>query len=400
LTPATRAGADGGTMRRVFLLLLALLTGCASNVPVPSAQSSLLADAAFAPPSQPVSSAGLFTLSPAMRAYLNSPAFKERLHDKGVEAGLVKALYSQTDLQLEYDASRTRTAAETYAARSGNCLALVIMTAAFAKELGMTVRYQSVEVEQTWSRSGGLYVGSGHVNVVLGHRRQLFYDSSASQELVVDFLPPKEGERLRTRRLEEEDIVALYMNNRAVETLAEGHLDDAYWWARAAIADRLANAAPYNTLGVIYQRHGDLALAEQAYRAALAREPDNIAVMQNLVPVLAAMGRGAEAQALAQRVARLEPAPPFHYFNQGLLAMGRGDYGAARNLFAREVERAPYDDEFHFWLAQALLRLGDARQADRQLAMAVDTSIRPGDRQRYSSKLAHLRQLANAAQAR
>jgi thioredoxin-like negative regulator of GroEL len=83
-----------------------------------------------------------------------------------------------------------------------------------------------------------------------------------------------------------------------------------------------------------------------------------------------------------------------------MLAMQHGDYRAARDLFAREVERAPYDDEFHFWLAQAWLRLGDARQADRQLAMAVDTSIRPGDRQRYSSKLAHLRQLANATQSR
>jgi Tfp pilus assembly protein PilF len=382
-------------MRRLFLLLLVLLTGCAGTRPVtPAPPSSLLADAAFAPPSQPVGSAGLFTLSPAMRAYLKSPAFGAHLRDSGMEHGLLDALYSHSDLKLEYDAGRTGTAADTYAARSGNCLALVIMTAAFARELGMTVRYQSVDVEQSWSRSGGLYVGSGHVNVVLGHRAQVFYDSSAGQELVVDFLPPKEAGRLRTRKLEEQDIVALYMNNRAVETLAENHLDDAYWWARGAIASQPVNAAPYNTLGVIYQRHGDFALAEQAYRAALAREPDNVAVMQNLGPMLASMGRGAEAQALAERAARLQPTPPFLYFNQGMLAMQHGDYGAARDLFAREVERAPYDDEFHFWLAQAWLGLGDAPQADRQLAMAVDTSIRPGDRQRYSSKLAHLRQLA------
>jgi Tfp pilus assembly protein PilF len=388
-------------MRRVFLILLALLTGCAGTRPAPPAlPSPLLADAAFAPPSQAIGSAGLFTLSAAMRAYLQSSAFKAHLRDSGMEQGLVRALYSRSDLQLEYDAGKTGTAAETYAARSGNCLALVIMTAAFAKELGMTVRYQSVDVEQTWSRSGGLYVGSGHVNVVLGHRARTFYDSSAGQELVVDFLPPKEAGRIQTRKLEEEDIVALFMNNRAVETLAEGRLDDAYWWARAAVASRPGNAAPYNTLAVIYQRHGDTALAEQAYRAALAREPDNVPVMQNLGPMLAELGRGAEAQALAERVARLQPAPPFHYFNQGMLAMQHGDYPAARDLFAREVERAPYDDEFHFWLAQAWLRLGDARQADQQLAMAVDTSIRPGDRQRYSSKLTHLRQLANAPQSR
>jgi hypothetical protein len=41
---------------------------------------------------------------------------------------------------IEYDSTVTRTAAQTYAARAGNCLSLVIMTAAFAEELGLRVR--------------------------------------------------------------------------------------------------------------------------------------------------------------------------------------------------------------------------------------------------------------------
>ena len=50
----------------------------------------------------------------------------------------------------------TRNAAEAFDARSGNCLSLVIMTAAFAKELGLPVRYQNVFVDEAWSRSGDL----------------------------------------------------------------------------------------------------------------------------------------------------------------------------------------------------------------------------------------------------
>jgi Tfp pilus assembly protein PilF len=381
-------------MRRLACFLLVLLVGCTAPRSAPSEPpSSLLADAAFAAPAQPVDATGLFTLSAAMRAYLKSPAFAAHLHAEGMEHGLLNALYSKSDLQLEYDATRTRSAAETYAARTGNCLALVIMTAAFARELGMTVRYQGVDVEPSWSRNGALYVGSGHVNVVLGHRANVFYDSSAQQELVVDFLAPKDAGRLPARALEEDDIVALFMNNRAVENLAEGHVDDAYWWARGALIRRPGNATAYNTLGVIYQRHGNPALAERAYRAALLREPDNVVAMQNLGTMLAALGRSAEADALARRVAQIQPAPPYHYFNQGMLAMQGGDYGAARDLFAREVARAPEDDEFHFWLAQALLRLGEAGQARDQLAIAVDTSTRADNRRLYSSKLAHLRQL-------
>jgi Tfp pilus assembly protein PilF len=386
-------------MRRLSLILaqclLVLLSACASTQPPPAAPPpSLFADADFGPPSEPVGGADLFTLSPAMRAYLKSPAFNTRLRDAGLEHGLLNALYSKTDLQLEYDSSRTRTAAETYAARSGNCLSLVIMTAAFAKELGMTVRYQNVEVEESWSRSGGLYLVSSHVNIVLGHRPRAAFDSSANQELVVDFVPSKDAGHFHARQLEEQDIVAQFMNNRAVETLMQGKLNDAYWWARAAVEARPANAAAYNTLGVIYQRHGKLALAERAYRIALEHEPENIVVLQNLGPMLAQMGRKAEAQVLAQRAAKIEPTPPFHYFDQGMVALQGGNYGAARDLFEREVKRAPDYDEFHFWLAVALLRMGEAKEAREQLALAVDTSTRNDTRQLYSAKLTHLRQLA------
>ena len=41
---------------------------------------------------------------------------------------------------------------------------------------------------------------------------------------------------MRTREIGEDVIVAMYMNNRAVEALARGQIDDAYSWAREAIA--------------------------------------------------------------------------------------------------------------------------------------------------------------------
>jgi Tfp pilus assembly protein PilF len=384
-----------------LLLSLAMLTGCAIAPPQSAAPPpALFADAAFAPPAEPVGAADLFTLSPAMRAYLRSPAFGALLRTRGLEQGLVEALYSKNALRLDYDASVTRTAAETYAARTGNCLSLVIMTAAFARELNMTVRFQSVDVDETWSRDGSLYLVAAHVNIALGHRkaRDLAFDDGAERELVVDFLPPPDAARLRTRQLDEAEITALFMNNRAAEALVRGRIDDAYWWARAAVNTNPANAIVYNTLAVIYQRHGQVALAERAYRAALQRDPDNLVTLQNLGPLLARLGRFEEAQALARRAASIQPTPPFYYFDQGLAAMKRGDYDGARSLFEREVERAPYNDEFHFWLALAHLRLGDTAQARAQLARAVATSTRRDMRDAYSAKLAHLRQYRQADQ--
>ncbi|MGJ7916952.1 tetratricopeptide repeat protein [Massilia sp. LXY-6] len=379
-------------MRYLVAILLVLLSACASAPPPTAAPpAELFADASFARPSRPVDAADLFTLSPEMRDYLHSAAFGNLTHSLGKQHGLLDALYTKGNLKLAYDSSYTRTAAETFRDRAGNCMSLVIMTAAFAKELNMEVRYQSVDME-SWSRSGNFYLLSGHVNIVLGSRTTM-NDVLPEQALVVDFLPVPQADTLGTHLLSEDQIVSMFQNNRAAEALVDGRLDDAYWWARAAVTRNPASAMPLNTLAVIYERHGDKPMAERVYRAALAREPENLVTLRNLEPVLAALGKTGEAQAIAKRLASLEPVPPFQYFHQGVSAYEKRDYAKARDLFRREIRRAPYNDEFHFWLAATYLQLGDLAGAREELALAVENSTQSEIRNRYSAKLAHLRQL-------
>ena len=376
-----------------YLLLHVLLAGCASAPSRPTPElAALFDDSAFPAPASAPGAADLFALSAPMRAHLNSPAFKASLRDKGAARGLVAALYSKSDLQLDYDASVTRTAAQTYAARSGNCLSLVIMTAAFARALGMEVRYASVEAEETWNRNGSLYLVSSHVNIALAPRPAGPYSVSTGEApLVVDFLASKEAARLRSTELAEDEIVALYMNNRAVEELAAGRTADAYWWARAAILARPSMLAAYNTLAVAYARSSRPQMAERAWRAALLRDPDSLVVMQNLAQALDQHDRPGEAQALLRRIERLHPAPPYHWFDLGMAAYQAGDMRGAQALFAREVARAPDNDEFHFWLGVASLGVGEMETALKELALARDTSTRLDARERYAAKLSHLR---------
>lgn len=386
-------------MRTIAALLLALLAGCAT-VDHGSAPEALFADSRFAAPSQPVSVDHLFTLSPEMRQYMHTNRFKQLVQDRGTIHGLLEALYQKGQLKLEYDSSMTRTAAQTFDARAGNCLSLVIMTAAFAKELGMVVRFQSVDVDETWSRSASLYLVSSHVNLSLGRKPviDLMHTGEPDQLTTVDFLPPPEAAKLRTEPLTEQDIVTLYMNNRAAESLVMGRIDDAYWWARSAAARENAPSSAFNTLGVVYQQHGDLAQAETVFRAALQRDASNLVVMQNLVPLLAQNGKQAESAALAARVAKLNPHPPFQYFDEGMRAYQKGDYVRAKELFAREVARAPYNDEFHFWLAVTCLRLGQPELAREQLTLALEASTTADSRERYAAKLVHLHKLVTGPQ--
>ena len=94
---------------------------------------------------------------------------------------------------------------------------------------------------------------------------------------------------------------------------------------------------------------------------------------------------------MIRALARVEPNAPFHFFNLGQQAMKNGDFKAARQWFAKEVERDPYYHEFHFWLALADYKLGNVERARKQLALALENSTTRGDRDLYAAKLAWLR---------
>jgi tetratricopeptide (TPR) repeat protein len=376
-------------MRRWIVLgLCALLAACASAPVVPPAPE-LLQDALFAPPAEPVSAEEVFSLDDGMRSYLKEELVPRVRH--GRQRALIESLYRRGGLKLEYDSAMTRNAREAFAARSGNCLSLVIMTAAFAKELGLAVSYQEGLIEETWSRSGNLYFANGHVNITLSQRLQQRAAFDSDQLLTVDFLPPEELVGLRTRQIDEATVLAMYMNNRAAELLAAGRVDDAYWFAREAVRQKSGFLPAYNTLGVVYLQRGQPQLAQHAFDLVLRYEPQNRQAMSNTVLALHRLGREPEAEAMKQRLAALEPNPPFHFFNLGMAALRSGDYPAARKWFAREVDRASYNHEFHFWLAVAELQLGEVNEAQRQLKLALDNSTRRSDRELYAAKLDRLR---------
>lgn len=368
------------------------LAACAGG-PAPAVPPDLFVDARFRAPSEPVDAGAALATSDAMRAYLRS-AIAPQARLKGPRHALFDALYGTNQLKLEYDAALTRNAAQTFDARAGNCLSLVLMTAALAKEMGLQVSYQSVQTDESWSRSGELYFVSEHVNLVLGKRLGepgAAYDAGAN--MTIDFLPPPDTRGYRTRPIEEATIVAMYLNNRAAETLAQDRLDDAYWWARAAIVRDPGFSGAYNTLGVLLRRHGDLEAARRAFTVALDKAPSDTRVMYNLAHNLRALGREAEAEALLAQLARLQPRPPFHFFNLGMAALRAGDPAAAVRLFSQEIERDPYYHEFHFWLAQAYARLGQLERVRAELGLALDNSTTRRDQQLYAAKLDRIRAL-------
>ena len=214
----------------------------------------------------------VFAVDDSMRDYLQRawPLMRKQ----GRPKGLVDALYTRGELKLEYDASYTRNASQAFAARAGNCLSLVVMTAALAKELGLEVEFHSAYADETWSRSGTLLLRSGHINITIGRRTIDRARGEDPRYWTIDFLPQGELRGLRTERLQEATVVAMFMNNRAAEALARDAFDEAYWWAREGVMADPSFVGVLNTLGVVYQRSGRPADAERVYTELLRRQPN------------------------------------------------------------------------------------------------------------------------------
>jgi tetratricopeptide (TPR) repeat protein len=377
-------------MRSVASLLICLWLASCALAPPASAPQPPWRDSAFGPPSERIDPTAVFAMSEAMQQYLRTQILP-RARSMGRQQALADALARRRLLRLEYDAEMTRNAAQAFDARAGNCLSLVVMAAAFAKAMDLKVEYRSAWLEETWSRQGDLLFRSGHVNLTLGPR---FGDTTGRGDtttVTIDFLPSNELRGLRTRTVDEPTLVAMFMNNRAAEALAQGRLDDAYAWSRAAIGQAPAFLSAHNTLGVVYLRRGETAAAEQVFRGVLAREAENTRAMSNLVQALTRSGQAAEAAAVQARLAALEPHPPFHFFQLGRAAMERHDYAAARDWFAKEVARADDRPEFHYWLALAHFRLGETERARRHLARAHEHGTTRQERALYAAKLEWLR---------
>lgn len=376
---------DLSPLRRLCaaLAITCALGGCAVIGPPPAVEA-VLAGSRFAPLPLPREET-LFELSPAMRQFL-AERLRASLRKHGPQLGLFHALSEGGHLHIDYDASHTRTAAETFEARAGNCMSLVLMSAALARELGLGVSFQLVEVPEIWTLSERLVMLNGHVNLSLS-AAPLGQVSTEMGRYTVDFQPVDEARLSRVQPLAEATVVAMFFNNRAVELMEQGQLDAAFAHLRAALRSDPRHLNSLNTLGVLYRRAGDAERAERSLRLLLAHQPDNRHAVANLAGLWRELGREAQAAALE----RDQPPPPFADFSEGLRLVAAGDWGAAVRAFERQLRRTPDFHGLHFQLARAHLQLGQSRQARHHLELAEELAPTSALRSRYQAKARALR---------
>ncbi len=141
------------------------------------------------------------------------------------------------------------------------------------------------------------------------------------------------------------------------------------------------------------QRYDD---AVRALRAALARDPEFLAAMANLIAVDLARGDLTDARRVADRYVALAPDSARALYSRGIVALQDGDATTAREDFGKLLHGSPSYAVAHYDLALAEERLGRFDAAERELNSAL--ALAPGyARARFALGVVLLREGEHAA---
>ena len=157
---------------------------------------------------------------------------------------------------------------------------------------------------------------------------------------------------------------------------AAGKAAEANAFADRWTKDHPKDAAFLSLVGQQRQAGKDNAGAVAYYRAALALEPENVVVLNNLAWLLNEQGKP-EARELGERAYRLAPLNPSIIDTFGTILVAQGETQRGLTMLRMATNLAPADPRLRVNLARALAKSGDKAGAKRELEAAIARDPRP-----------------------
>jgi Flp pilus assembly protein TadD len=280
-------------------------------------------------------------------------------------------------LQLEYDNFKTSTAQDTFITREGNCMSFTNLFIALAREAGLRVDYQEVEIPSTWASKDGSWLFNKHINALV---RMPDWDQ------VVDFNMDDFDADYPRRRISDNAATARYHNNQGVHWMGEGDPSKAFLHIREALQRDPDTSYFWTNLGVLYKRQGEQELAERALLVAIDIDQEPAAV-SNLARLYQKQGKLELAAAYEAQARSFRNKNPYYLYHSAGEAYREASYGEAKDLLRRAIMLHDGEHQFHRLLGLAYLQLGQIEDAQEQFRIGRGKAESIPDQERYNRKL-------------
>ena len=333
-------------------------------------------------PSTSIESGAVLALSAEMRAFL-----KENVNSGGTDIfklqQLVDAIMGTKKFRLEYD-ENTRTAAETFRLRTGNCLSFTTLFVSLARGAGLKADFQEVDIPPDWSTRNDVFVLNRHVNVTV------YLGASGTRAVdfdVGDFKSTYEVDTISDKR-----AIAHFFNNMGVERMQVGEFVDAFTFFRRSILETNGDFSPaWTNLGLLYRKGGHDEYAEAAYLQALKADKADVVAMSNLVRLYEVRGDSEGAGKYKKKVDQHRMRNPHLRYSLAREAFDNGDYDTAIEHLKHAVRKVHHEAEYYFLLGVCYLEKGDEEKADRWFAKTEKVAETDEEKRRYLTQIATLK---------
>lgn len=197
---------------------------------------------------------------------------------------LLKLLFDERYLGLEYRWGETEAADLTIASGGGNCLSLAAVLVGAARRYSGAARYVEVQQRPERREEGDLEIWASHIAVLV---------PSVDGPLVVDFRGTvTEDGSVSYKKISDRALVAHYYNDRGYDQIRKAsEAGDPVPWASALELFIIATqinpdlSRAWNNVGVARARLGDLEGADVAYQHAMRADTGKFerATAENLI---------------------------------------------------------------------------------------------------------------------
>jgi Flp pilus assembly protein TadD len=323
----------------------------------------------------------VLALNPAMLAFLD-----EHVDRKGSDevkmTQLISAIMDTRSFGVTYDNS-THTAAETFRTRRGNCLSFSNMFVAMARNVGLDVRFQEVDVPPDWTLEKDTYVLNQHVDVRV--------NVAQVGTRVVDFNIADFRASYEMRVISDARALAHYYNNIGVERMLEGDTGAALACFRKAITEDTPQFSPaWTNLGTLYVRNGHPAHGEAAFLQALEVDGGDLVAMSDLARLYDRIGRRDLAAAYRKKVIHHRWLNPYYRYELARQAYAAKHYRVAIGHLRYAAHRRPKEDQFSYLLGVSYLQEGKVEKARRWLTKAEEVAPTEALKQKYAAEVEKL----------
>jgi len=327
-----------------------------------------------------------------LKVFAKRVASMETAHRLKLQA-LVNAIHrpvEQGGMGVKYDNTYTRTVSEVWRDRKANCLSLTAVYIACAKALDFNASYAEAQNTQRWRRVGKVIRYERHVVALV--------QDFPRGDMVADFLPQvqKRWGTYIVSIISESRLRALFHSNRAVELLDAGDLEAAMAQAELSLKDDPTSSVGWNIRGVVLRAQGKNSEAEASYRRAHKLDPKDTSCIGNLEKIMQEEGRQTEAAEFRRLGLKLRQHDPYFQSFLAEEALAAGELEEAQKRIKAALKLQGFEPEFH--LIQARIRLSEGKLEDAM--KDIENARRwaqPGERERYDSKLAILKEKTGQA---